>query len=80
MAQFWGGGARGVVAGLRLVTTVEEICEPLTGMVGVGSEFTGVRVALVLEIPGRGEEQLTTNRAINRQALPVKKMWERPVG
>ena len=78
MAQSWGGGASGVVPGLRLVTTVEEVCEPLTGMVGVESEFPGVRVALTLETPEPGEEQLTVSKAINRQTLPVKQRGNRP--
>ncbi len=79
MAQFWGGAARGVVTGARLVITVEGVCEMLVGAVGVTNGLPAATVEVALEMPVPGEEQLINSSAVSRQAQLAEKSGDRPV-
>lgn len=78
MAQSCGGGASGVVTGARLVITVEVACGMLVGAAGVMSGLPDTTVAVVLEMPVPGEEQLINNSAASRQTQLAKKRDDRP--
>jgi len=73
MAQSWGGRARGVVTGARLVITVEAASEMLVGAVGVLCELPNVAVEVALVMLVLGEEQLMNSNAARRQAQLVEK-------
>ena len=72
-AQSLGGGARGVVTGARLVTTVEVVCEMLVVTAGVLRGLPAVTVEVAFEMRVPGEEQLINSSAISRQAQLVEK-------
>lgn len=66
MAHPFGGGARGVVTGARLVITVEVACEMLVVTVGVMNGLPDVTVEVALEMPVLEEEQLINSTAVSR--------------
>ena len=73
MAQSLGGGARGVVTGVRLVITVEVACEMLVGAAGVLRGLPDAPVEVAFEMPVLEEEQLINSSAVSRQAQLVEK-------
>jgi len=78
MAQFWGGGARGVVTGARLVITVEGAGEMLVGAAAVMCGLPAAAVEVALELPVPGEEQLINSSVVSRQAQLAEKRGDRP--
>lgn len=78
MVQSWGGGARGVVTGARPVMTVEVVCGTLVGAAGVLRGLPDALVAVALDGPVPGEEQLITSSEVNRQAQLVEKRDDSP--
>jgi len=78
MAQSWGGGARGVLTGARLVITVEVACGMLVGAVGVLCALPGAAVEEAFEVPVLGQEQLSNSSALSRQAQLMEKRDESP--
>ena len=78
MAQSFGGGARGVVTGARLVITVEVACEMLVVTAGVMSGLPDGTVEVALEMPVLGEEQLSNSSAVSTQAQLAEKLGDRP--
>ena len=78
MAQSWGGGARGVVTGARLVITVEVACEMLVGEAGVLRGLPALTVEVAFAMPMLAEEQLMNSSAVSRQAQLVEKKDDSP--
>ncbi|GHO71358.1 hypothetical protein KSC_102500 [Ktedonobacter sp. SOSP1-52] len=76
--QSWGGGARGVVTGARLVIIVEVSCGMLAGAVAVMCGLPDASVEVAFGMPVLGEEQLMNSSAISKQAQHVEKRDESP--
>ena len=72
MAQSWGGGAKGARTGARLVITVGVACGMLVGAEGVMCGLPGAAVEEGFEVPVLGEEQLSNNSALSRQAQLIE--------
>ena len=73
MTQFWGGGARGIFVGARLVITVEVAWTMLVvmgavGVLSVPDGFATVFVVAASEVPVLEEEQPANNNTTSRQA------------
>jgi hypothetical protein len=78
MAQFRGGGARGVVTGARCVITVDGAGEMLVGTVEVMRGLPDATVGVALVVPVPGDEQLINSSVVRRQAQLAEKRGDRP--